>query len=213
MSVQSDLRGAHATTERLTGGNPALLGLPAFLPGGLTLGLWLVGYLPATLPGGMIAAALIASGMFLLLTSAWAARAGHSVETAIFGVYSAFWLSFGFLMMGLVNNWFGTAADPTLASAQSQSVQATFFLAWLVVFVAMTLATLRLPLAYTAGFVFVCATLALLLGFALSGNALFAMLGGIAMFVVCAIYAYVFLDGMGQELGGRAMPMGQPIQH
>lgn len=213
MSVQSDVRGAHAATERLTGGNPALLGLPAFLPGGLTLGLWLIGYLPATLPGGMIAASLIASGMFLLLTSAWAARAGHSTATAIFGVYSAFWLSFGFLVMGLVNNWFGTTADPTLAGAQSQSVQATFFLAWLVVFVAMTLGTLRLPLAYTAGFVFVCATLALLLGFALSGNALFAMLGGIAMFITCAIYAYVFLDGMGQELGGRAMPMGQPIQH
>jgi uncharacterized protein len=214
MTVGSDVRAAHAATERTAStANPALLGLPAFLPGGITLGLWLVGYLDtAALPGGMIAAALFASGLFLLVACVWAARVGQSAVAGIFGTFSAFWLSFGFLLMGLVNGWFGVSADPAVALVQAQNVQATYVLTWLIVFLTMTVATLRLPLAYTAGFVFVCATFALVFGFVQSGNPLFATLGGITTFVFCAIYAYIFLDGMGQELGGRALPMGHPIQ-
>jgi succinate-acetate transporter protein len=213
MSVESDVRGAHAATEQATA-NPALLGLPTFLPGGITLGLWLVGYLDtATLPGGMVAASVFASGVFLLVACVWAARVGQSAVAAIFGTFSAFWLSFGFLLMGLVNGWFGVSTDPAVAVAQVQNVQATYVLSWLIVFLTMTVATLRLPLAYTAGFVFVCATFALVLGFVQSGNPLFATLGGTTTFVFCAIYAYIFLGAMGQELGGRALPMGHPIQH
>jgi hypothetical protein len=47
----------------------------------------------------------------------------------------------------------------------------------------------------------------------LSGAAIFAILGGIAVFVFCAIFAYIWFDALGQELGGRAMAMGNPIQH
>lgn len=213
MSVGSDVRAPAATEHATSTANPALLGLPTFLPGGITLGLWLVGYLDtATLPGGMIAASVFASGLFLLVACVWAARAGQSALAGILGTFSAFWMSFGFLVMGLVNNWFGVSADPATAAAQVQNVQATFVLAWLIVFLTLTVATLRMPLAFTAAFVFVCATFALVLGFVLSGNPLFAMLGGITTFVFCAIYAYIFLDGMSQELGGRALPMGHPIQ-
>lgn len=58
MSVESDVQsgGAHAAAETAAPapvGNPLLLGLATFLPGGITLGLWFVGYLDtATLPGG-----------------------------------------------------------------------------------------------------------------------------------------------------------------
>jgi uncharacterized protein len=214
-SVESDAHGAPATVERAApAANPALLGLPTFLPGGITLGLWLVGYLDtAALPGGMIAAVTFSSGLFLLVACVWAARLGQSAVAGILGTFSAFWLSFGFLVMGLVNDWFGVSADPAVAAAQMQNVQATYVLAWLIVILILTVATLRMPLAFTAGFVFVCATFALVLGFVLSGNTLFATIAGITTFIFCAIYAYIFLDGMTQELGGRAMPMGNPIQH
>ena len=36
-------------------GNPSLVALPTFLVGGISLGLWLFGYLPRDLPGGLIA--------------------------------------------------------------------------------------------------------------------------------------------------------------
>jgi succinate-acetate transporter protein len=210
--VRTDVRHEPATRERAAA-DPTLLGLPAFLPGGITLGLWLVGYLDtAALPGGMIAASVFASGLFLLVACVWAVAVRQSAVAAVFGTFSAFWLSFGFLLLGLVNGWFGVSTEPEVAAAQIRNVQATFVLTWLVVFLVMTVATLRMPLAFTAGFVFVSATFALVFGFVRSGHPLFATLGGSMTFVVCGIYAYIFLAQMSRELGGRALPLGRPIQ-
>jgi uncharacterized protein len=200
-------------TATVPGGNPALLGLPALLSGGITLGLWLVGYLDtATLPGGMIPVVTVSSGLFLLVACIWGVRVGQAALAGIFGTFSAFWLSFGFLLLGAINSWFGISTAPSLRTEQLQNVAATFVLSWLIVFATLTVATLRLPLAFTAGFAVVCTTLALVLGFVVNGNRLFATLGGITTFVVCTIYAYIFVDAMSQELGGGAMPMGAPIQ-
>jgi uncharacterized protein len=201
--------GASATT----GGNPALLGLPALLPGSLTLGLWLVGYLDTeTLPGGLVPAIITSSGLFLLVACIWAARVGQGAAAAIFGTFSAFWLSFGFLLLGVINGWFGVSAEPAVGAEQIREIESTFVLCWLIVFATLTVATLRLPLAFTAAFAVVCTTLALVLGFVVNGNPLFATLGGITTFVFSAIYAYIFVDAMTQELGGDARPMGAPIQ-
>lgn len=195
------------------GGNPALLGLPALLAGSVTLGLWLVGYLDtATLPGGMIPTVTVSAGLFLLVACIWGMRVGQGALAGIFGTFSAFWLSFGFLLLGAINGWFGISTTPSLRTEQLQNVAATFVLSWLIVFATLTVATLRLPLAFTSGFAVVCTTLALVLGFVVNGNALFATLGGITTFVFSAIYAYIFVDAMTQELGGDAMPMGDPIQ-
>jgi succinate-acetate transporter protein len=196
-----------------TGGNPALLGLPALLPGSLTLGLWLIGYLDtATLAGGMVPAITSSSGLFLLVACIWAARVGQGAAAAIFGTFAAFWLSFAFLLLGVINGWFGIATEPSLRAVQVREVESTFVLSWLIVFATLTVATLRLALAFTAAFAVVCTTLALVLGFVVNGNPLFATLGGITTFVFCAIYAYIFVDAMTQELGGGSMPMGAPIQ-
>jgi len=210
--VQAEAAAAPEPTPEAPAGNPALLGLPTFLVAGITLGLWLIGYLDtATLGGGMIAAAVFSAGAFLLVSSIWAQRVGNSVVAGIFGTFSAFWLSFGFLLMGLLNGWFGLSTDPDIVGGQIQSVQAAYVLSWLIVFVMLTVSTLRLPLGFTVGFVFVCATFALVLAFVISGNSLFATLAGICTFIFCAIYAYIFVDAMTQELGGKAMPMGNPI--
>lgn len=100
MSADSDLQadvraGAHAAEEPAAtaapAGNPALLGLITFLPSGITLGLWFVGYLDtATLPGGMIPIVTLSAGLFQLVAAAWAGRLGASSVAAIFGVFSAF---------------------------------------------------------------------------------------------------------------------------
>ena len=206
MSVESDVQsGAHtaAATPAAPVGNPALLGLATFLPGAISLGLWLVGYLPAGDLGGIAPAVLFSSGLFLLVATVWSTHVGNSLVAGIFGTFSAFWLSLGVLVAALTNGWLGLAAG--------NKALPTFLIAWLVVFVALTLATLRLPMAFTAGFLFVDIVVALVLAFALSGTQIYATLGGIGVFVFCAIFAYIWFDGMGQELGAKPMAMGNPM--
>lgn len=208
MSVQSDvLSGVRgATAPPAPAGNPAILGLVTFLPAGLTLGFWLVGYLPVTIPGGMIATAVGSAGLFLLVSCLWAARLGASAVAGILGLFSAFFTSLAVMLFGLANGLFGLAD-----SSEVPKVLVPYALSFLIVFGLVTLGTLRLPLAFTAGFVFIDATFALLIANLLTGTALYATLAGICTFVFCAIYAYILLDAITQETGGNAMPLGGPV--
>lgn len=212
MSVESDVQsGAHAAAEPApapaAAGNPALLGLMTFLPSGITLGLWFVGYLDtATLGGGMIPAVTLSAGLFQLVAASYALRAGASTVAAIFGVFSAFWLSFGLLLAGLTSGWWGITEAAAVAEVQS-----AYLLSFLIVFVILTLGTLRLPLAFTVGFVLVCITFALAFLGVSTGNAGLFPIAGISTFLFCAVFAYILLDGLGQDLGGKAMPMGNAM--
>jgi hypothetical protein len=188
-------------------GNPALLGLMTFLPSGITLGLWFVGYLDtATLPGGMVPIVSLSAGLFLLIAAVWAGQLAQNTVAAIFGVFAAFWLSFGLLLVGLTSGWWGI---PDAAAAAS--VQSTYLLSFLLVFILLTVSTLRLPLAFTVGFVLVCATFALAFLGISTGHAGLFPLAGITTFAFCAVFAYILFDGVQQDLGGRAMRMGNPL--
>lgn len=188
-------------------GNPALLGLITFLPSGLTLGLWFVGYLDtATLGGGMIPIVALSAGLFQLVAAIWAGRLAQNAVAAIFGLFSAFWLSFAFLLIGLTTGWWGITKPDQIASVQS-----TYLLSFLLVFVLLTLATLRLPLAFTVGFVFVDLTFLLAFIAVHSAKAGLFDVAGYATFIFCAVFAYILYDGFTQELGGKAMPMGGPL--
>ncbi len=210
MSVESDVAtGTHAPAEPVAApaaGNPALLGLMTFLPSGITLGLWFVGYLDtATLPGGMIPVVAFSAGLFQLVAAIWAGRLAQNTVAAIFGVFSAFWLSFGVLLAGATSGWWGYTAGNVA------NVQSTYLLSFLIVFVLLTLATLRLPVAFTAGFVFVVLTFALaFLGVSTANASLFPV-AGITTFLFCVVFGYILVDGIGQDLGGTALPLGNPI--
>jgi uncharacterized protein len=217
MSVESDIEpGGRATAEPVAAapvaapvapaGNPALLGLITFLPSGITLGLWFVGYLDtATLPGGMIPILGLSAGLFLLISAVWASRIAANTVAAIFGVFAAFWLSFALLVTGLTSGWWGITA------AGVKSVQSTYLLSFLLVFVLLTISTLRLPLAFTAGFVLVDLTFLLaFLAVANTQSSLFTW-AGVTTFGFCAVFAYILFDGFGQDLGAPAMPMGNAV--
>ena len=177
-----------------------------FLPSGITLGLWFVGYLDtATLPGGMIPIVALSAGLFQLLAAVWAGRLAANTVAAIFGVFAAFWLSFAVLLMGATSGWWGYTADNVAA------VQSTYLLSFLIVFVLLTLATLRLPLAFTVGFVFVVLTFALAFFGVSTGAANLFPIAGLTTFAFCAVFAYILVDGIGQDLGGNALPLGAPI--
>ncbi|HEV7653855.1 MAG TPA: GPR1/FUN34/YaaH family transporter [Mycobacteriales bacterium] len=186
--------------------NPALLGLITFLPSGLTLGLWFVGYLDtATLPGGMVPIMALSAGLFMLVATVWAGRVAANTVAAIFGVFSAFWLSFAALVAGLTSGWWGITA------AGVKSVQSTYLLSFLLVFVLLTAATLRLPMAFTVGFVLVDLTFLLAFLAVANTNASLFTWAGVTTFGFCAVFAYVLYDGFGQDLGAPAMPMGNAV--
>lgn len=190
----------------LPAGNPALLALITFLPSGLTLGLWFIGYLDtAALPGGMVATLALSAGLFMLVATIWAGRIGASTLAAVFGVFSAFWLSFALLVTALTSTWWAIAA------AGVARVQATYLLSFLCVFVLLTLATLRLPLVFTAGFVLVDLTFLLAFLAVVNTNTTYFTWAGVTTFAFCGVFAYVLFDGFGQDLGGKAMPMGKPV--
>ncbi|MDO0536576.1 acetate uptake transporter family protein, partial [Escherichia coli] len=124
------------------------------------------------LPGGMIPIVTFSAGLFLLLSAMVALRVGDSVTAAIFGVFSAFWPSFGVLLMALNNGWIIDAGTgQALSTEQVGSIQSTYLLSFALVFVLLTLATLRLPLMFTIGFVLVDITFVLAYIGVTAGNA------------------------------------------
>src|SRR3984885_13597608 len=120
-------------------GDPMALGLPCFIAGSVSLGLALVGVVPAAAGGVALPIILTATSIGLFMATIWAASLGQSAVASVFGIFAGFWLSYAVLVLGLTHNWFGVAA------ASVQATQELFLVAWLVVIVMLTLATLRLP--------------------------------------------------------------------
>ncbi len=194
-------------------GNPAILGLPTFIAGSVALGLGLAGAVPAGVLGAPLAIILAATALGLLLAAIWAAAVGQSAVASVFGIFGTFWLSYGVLVLGLDHNWFAITVTAVLATVK------LFLLTWLIVIVMLTLATLRLPVAFTA--VFVLVDLALLLLYIAFANA--SPLGvpssglikaaGYVVLVFAAIGVYLFFDAASAATGGKALPLGKPLLH
>ena len=194
-------------------GDPSIWGLGSFIAGSVALGLGLVGVVPFGVLGAPIAIILAATALGLLLSAIWSAAVGQSAVAAVFGIFGTFWLSYGALVLGLDHGWFAiipTAVVPTVK---------LFLLTWLIVIVMLTLATLRLPVAFTA--VFVLVDLALLLLYIAFANA--SPLGvpssgllktaGYVVLVFAAIGVYLFFDAASVATGGKALPLGKPLLH
>ena len=195
-----------ATPGPLTG-DPAALGLPCFVAGSVSLGLALVGVVPATAIGAALPIILTATSIGLFLATIWSASLGQTAVASVFGIFGGFWLSYAVLVIGLTHNWFG------VAPASAQATQELFLVAWLVVIVMLTLATLRLPSAYTA--LFFVVDVALLLVFLGVNEASTGLLkaGGYAVLVFTAIGVYLFFGAASLATGGPAMPLGKPLLH
>jgi succinate-acetate transporter protein len=184
-------------------GDPMALGLPCFV----SLGLALVGVVPASSVGAALPIILTATSIGLFLATIWSASLGQTAVASVFGIFAGFWLSYAVLVIGLTHNWFG------VAPASVQAAQELFLVAWLVVTVMLTLATLRLPLAFTA--VFFLVNVALLLVFLGVNESSADMLkaGGYVVLVFAAIGVYLYANTASLATGGRPLPLGNPIIH
>src|SRR5215469_9140271 len=188
-------------------GDPAALGLPCFIVGSVSLGLALVGVVPATAVGAAVPIILTATAVGLFLATIWSASLGRTAVASVFGIFGGFWLSYAVLVIGLNHNWFG------VAPASIQATQELFLVAWLVVMVMLTLATLRLPLAFTGVFVLVdVALLLVFLGVNQSSSGLLKA-GGYVALVFAAVGVYLYFDCVSKATGGRNFPLGKSVLH
>jgi len=188
-------------------GDPSLIGLPSFIAGSVALGLVLVGYVPAAAVGASLPIIVAATGMGLVIAAIWAAAVGQSAVAGVFGIFAGFWLSYGMLVLGLTHNWFAIDA------ADAVDTQALFLISWLVVIGMLTLATFRLPIAYTALFALIVVALVLVLIGTLQGSAGVLKVAGVVVFLFAAVGVYLFFSSASQATGGTALPLGQPLVH
>jgi uncharacterized protein len=186
-------------------GDPAMLGLPSFIAGSIALGLALVGVTPATAAGAPLAIILAATAAGLTIAAIWAAAVGASAVAAIFGIFAGFWLSYAVLVIGLLHNWFGIGLPAVVATEK------LFLLTWLVVIVMLTLATLRLPLAFTGVFVLIDVALLLLFINTIHASAGLSKAAGYVVLAFAALGVYVFFGSASIATGGKPFPLGRPV--
>jgi len=186
-------------------GNPSLMGLPTFIVGAVALGLVLVGVVPATAVGASLPIILAATATGLFIAAIWSAALGQSAVAAVYGIFAGFWLSYAVLVLGLLHGWFGI----TLAAAVD--TQKLFLISWLVIIVVLTLATLRLPLAFTVLFGLVDLALLLVLLGTVEPSTSLLKAGGYVVLIFAALGVYLFFDVASQATGGEALPLGKPL--
>lgn len=194
-------------------GDPAIFGLGSFIVGSVALGLSLVGVVPAGVLGAPLAIILSATALGLLMATIWCAALGQSAVAAVFGIFGTFWLSYAVLVLALDHNWFAIALTAELDTVK------LFLVSWLVAIVMLTVATLRLPSAFSILFGLVdLALLLLLLGYANASAAGVPSSGliktaGYVILIFAAEGIYLFAGAASVGTGGNPLPLGKPFLH
>ena len=199
---------AEATVAGPLAGNPAVIGLPSFIVGSIALGLVLVGMVPATAVGASLPIILAATAIGQLVSALWSASLGQNAVASVFAIFGGFWFSYAVLVLGLTHKWFGI----TTATAAT-STQELFLTSWLITIVMLTLATLRLPLAFTAIFALVDLALLLVLLGTANANTSLVKAGGYAVFLFALVGVYLYFGALSVATGGKPVPTGRPILH
>lgn len=190
------------------GGDPLVYGLPVFVSGSIVLGLALIGLVPIPSSlGSVLAATTVATGLGEFVTALWAMVLGQTMVAAIFGLFAAFWFSLFAMLMGLWHNWYNIPAD------QAVPTQEMFFIAWLAVFVFLTLGILRLPFTYVLLLVFVdLAVLFVLLAIELGTPTLFVAAGASVLgFCACGMWAFLNTAWTASGSPRAFPPLGPPV--
>ena len=196
---------APAEPQPAPAGDPAILGLPIFVVGSIALGLSLVGYVPDAAGGVIVPVIFAATGLGLVISTVWAAALGQTMVASIFGLFAGFWLSFSILVLGVFHNWL------LIPAASVNKSIALFLISWAIM-AALTLATLRLPVAYTAVVALVVLALVLRTFGVLNADASLHKAAGYVVFVFAALGVYLFLAAADIATGGRGFPLGPALR-
>jgi uncharacterized protein len=188
-------------------GDPQLVAAPVFTIGSIALAFQLVEYVSPAAIGSPLAIVLACTGVFLLLSTIWAAAAGQSFVAAFAGTFGGFWLGYGVLVLALIHNWFAIPPEDV------QRTVAVFAIAFASFFLFLTLASLRLPAIYPAIFGLVVAALCLVatayLYTPIDSDLLKA--AGYVVFVFAGLGMWLSWTVMNLSLGGPAFPPLGPV--
>ena len=195
-----------AAPTGLMAGDPLMLGLPVFIAGSFALALTLLGQVPVTTFGAPLAIIMAATALGLWISTIWAIVLGQSAVAAVFGIFGGFWLSFAVLVLALGHNWF------VLLTAGTSTVE-LFLTTWLIVIVMLTLATLRLPMAFTALFVLVDIALVFVLAGVANASTGLLNTGGVFVLLFALVGVYLFFSQASVATGGKPLPLGKPTLH
>jgi succinate-acetate transporter protein len=193
------------TVVEVPPGDPAILGLPIFAAGSVALGFALVGYVPAAAVGSVVPIVLAATGLGLLIATIWSASVGQTMVAGVFGLFAGFWLSYAVLLLGLNHDWFAIPAANVNRSIE------LFLLTWAIVMFTLTVASVRLPLAYTLVFALVVVALVLLFLGTANGDSTLNKAAGYVVLAFGALGLYLFLATASIATGGGSFPLGRPV--
>jgi succinate-acetate transporter protein len=202
-----EVAAAQAAPTGPVAGDPTVLGLPSFIAGSVVLGLALVGVVPAGAIGAALPIILAATAAGLFLATIWSAAIGQSAVACVFGIFAGFWLSYALLLLGLFHNWLA------IATGAAVHTQELFLTTWLIIIVMLTLATLRLPLAFTVVFALIDVALLLLLLATANASTGLVKTGGYVVLLFAAVGMYLFFNSLSVATGGKPLPLGKPILH
>lgn len=183
-------------------GDPQLVAAPVFTIGSIALAFQLTQYLSPAALGSPLAIILGCTGLFLLVSTIWAAGVGQSFVACFAGTFGGFWISYGVLVLALEHDWF------KIPVADIQRTVAVFAIAFASFFFFLTLASLRLPIIYPAIFglvvVALCFVAASYLKTPIDTDLL--KVAGYIVFVFAGLGMWLSWTVMNLSLGGPAFP-------
>jgi succinate-acetate transporter protein len=183
-------------------GDPQLVAAPVFTIGSIALAFQLVEYVSPAALGAPLAIVLMCTGLFLLVSTIWAAAVGQSFVAAFAGTFGGFWLAYGILVLALLHDWFKIPPEDVGRTV------AVFAIAFAAFFLFLTLASLRLPIIYTLIFGLVVVALCFVAAAYLMTPASSDLLkiAGYIVFVFAGLGMSLSWTVMNLSLGGPAFP-------
>jgi uncharacterized protein len=195
-------------------GDPQVVAAPVFVVASICLGFQLTTY-SGTAFGAPLAAILMGAGVFLLLSTIWAAAVGQSFVAAFAGTFGGFWLSYGVFVLALIHGWFGAnlhLGDPAASLHDITHAVAGFTIAWAAFFTILTLTSMRLPAIYPAIFGLVVVALCLVATAVLFNfNVDLLKAAGIVVFVFAGLGMMVSWTVLNLSLAGPLFPPLGPV--
>jgi succinate-acetate transporter protein len=189
-------------------GDPQVVAAPVFVIGSIALGIQLTQAINPVGLGSPIAILLGTTGLFLLVSTWWAASAGQSFVACFAGTFGGFWIGYSVLVLGVLHGWF---LIPPGAIANTVVM---FSVTFAIFFLFLTLASLRLPVIYPLIFGLVVLALCLVAAAysmtPISTNVL--KVAGYVIFAFAALGMSLSWTVMNLSLGGPAFPpLGPPV--
>jgi hypothetical protein len=191
-------------------GDPQLVAAPVFVIGSIALAFQLTEYIPSGNSTGLgtpLAILLGCTGLFLLVSTIWAAGVGQSFVACFAGTFGGFWISYSVLVLALQHDWF------KIPLIDIQRTVAVFAIAFASFFFFLTIASLRLPFIYPAIFGLVvlalCQVAAAYLKTPVDTDVL--KIAGYVVFVFAGLGMSLSWTVMNLSLGGPAFPPLGPV--